>query len=652
MGSLYFLATFLYRRHFLLHKKRRASVREELAPIISNFLFHSHSDPIEEQRHFVELKIKIREQLRNKAFRAVLADILLDLQKDVSGSTRLRLVNLYRELELHNDSFSKLKSWRWETIAQGTLELKQMEVSESYSLIVKYSNDRRKTIRKQAEIAIVQLREEGIKHILDNARHPISEWQQLKLIEALSTHKNYNPPSFKFWLLSDNNDVVLFALRLIRHYNQRDAERAITELIKHKSDYIKLEALSCIKDFCFQSSLPTLKKIFWRVDTEVKIQILDTLAELGDRNDFLFLDEVKERTLNHLVKCKALGAMNKIEPDTVLPTKDIERFEGPKLPIESNKAIHDKYLDIAVNYEIENGDGISPIMRTEIEFTEIEIFEAVEEPIEVFEIIENDVQNENEEISPAFELNILDDSSNESLENHIGLVNTENTEGFDQGFDKEEFDQRYSTMLFDQREKLLDSIINYGDAREKQLLESIVDLEENSELRFRAFGKLKQLNDTVFKEVAIIKDKGQVLPESQHSIFHQLFDHVSDLDSQLLLLKEMAEVGDLKEIPFLKSLLKNDLAAILKTKVEDTIELIENKFLPSEVLDLEPLETTTDFSTKKEGNTKGKMPLELLLFNEKTGIVSSGGIIDIQPEFELAEVSSSIQEPSKIFEYE
>ena len=48
------------------------------------------------------------------------------------------------------------------------------------------------------------------------------------------------------------------------------------------------------------------------------------------------------------------------------------------------------------------------------------------------------------------------------------------------------------------------------------------------------------------------------LPEYLQSIFYPLFQHTKDLQCQLMLMDEMLEVGDRKEIPFLSELESND----------------------------------------------------------------------------------------------
>ncbi|MFT6935644.1 MAG: hypothetical protein ACJAUQ_002041, partial [Maribacter sp.] len=249
--------------------------------------------------------------------------VLLDLRKDVTGKTRTELFRLYQDLELHKDAYKKLNSWRWELVSKGIYELTQMEVKDSYSLITKFINDKRATIRKQAEIATVSLKEEGIHYFMNHTRYKISEWQQLTLLDVVRNKTDYEPPPFRLWLTSKNNHVVLFALRLIKYYNQNDASASLIQLLRHKDNHIKKEVIFCIRDFNVKDAVPVLKIIFWKCTTDVKIYILEALSQLGTDDDISFLEDLVTKELAFTVKGKAIGALNTIRPEGVLPTKDI-----------------------------------------------------------------------------------------------------------------------------------------------------------------------------------------------------------------------------------------------------------------------------------------------------------------------------------------
>jgi len=332
LGLLYFISVFFFRNKIAANSARISQRRNELSPMISEFLFYEESVDREEKSNYIALKIKIRDLLREDLNRRILAQILLDLRKDVSGDTQKKLFRLYSDLGLEKDAFKKLQSWRWEVVAKGILELTQMQVEEAYPFIVKFINHRRGTVRKQAEIAIITLKPSGISHFLDTTQYKISEWQQLKLLDVLRNKEGFEPPRFKAWLTSTNIHVVLFALRLIKYYNQNDSSAPLIELIKHKDRQVRQQAIGCIKDFHITDALPTLKGVFSKCTGDTKLDILDAIAELGDASDIEFLEYVTQREGNFSVKSKAVGAINTIAPGSIMPTENIEPIKPYKTP--------------------------------------------------------------------------------------------------------------------------------------------------------------------------------------------------------------------------------------------------------------------------------------------------------------------------------
>ncbi len=375
--ALYFGVIFFFRSKFSRSSKKVRKRKKELAPMVSEFLFFDENAPKEEQANYVNLKIEIRELLTDKFSRRVLIDILMDLRKDLSGETLKKLFELYQSLGLHQDSYTKLKSWWWQTISKGILELTQMHVAESYGFVTKFINTRRATVRKQAEIAIVTLKSEGISYFLDTTKYRISEWQQLKILEVLKSKKDFLPPSFQHWLISKNKDVVLFALRLMKHYNQTDGNQALIELLKHRNSEIKHAAVECIKDFHVVEALETLKLVFWNSKVDIKIHILDAIGALGDGNDLVFLNSIGVKESNFNVKSKALAAINAIMPMSIMPTRgiqDVGKFKVPedipadRLKKEASEAL-DYDEDMAIEKEHVPAQDKKPLIELEIEDT-------------------------------------------------------------------------------------------------------------------------------------------------------------------------------------------------------------------------------------------------------------------------------------------
>jgi hypothetical protein len=361
---LYLGTTFFFKRKFSVGLKTIGNRKKELSPMISEFLFYDENGPKEEKTNYVNLKIEIRELLNDDLNRKVLIDILMDLRKDLSGVTLYKLFDLYQSLGLHHDSYKRLDHWRWPSVSKGIVELTQMNVTDSYGFLKKFINSKRPTIRKQAEIAIVSLKNEGINYFLDSTTHKISEWQQLKILEVLSNKIDFQPPSFKHWLISKNKDVVLFSLRLLKHYGQGDGNQALIELLKHKNNEIKAAAVTCTKEFHVVEAIETLKLVFWNGTVDIKLNILHAIASLGSVNDIGFLESIGSKEANFNVRSKALATINSIAPHTVLPTKDIHEVQKFKIPDDlSEKVLNESDSEQSVGLLVE----LEPFETTEID---------------------------------------------------------------------------------------------------------------------------------------------------------------------------------------------------------------------------------------------------------------------------------------------
>ncbi len=361
LAITYFLGIFFYRNKLTNKAQRILKLKRELSPIISEFIFHEEEDSKNEKSQYIKMKIEIREIIKDDFSRSILTEILLDLRKDISGEAQKRLLEVYQDLGLHHDAFAQLKSWRWEKVSKAILDLTLMQVPEAYRFMTKFINDKRSIIRKQAEIAVVSLKHEGLNYFLDTTQYKISEWQQLKLIEVIRNLEQYQPPKFKAWLTSTNTHVVLFALRLIKYYNQNDAKASLIELIKHKNNQIKEQAISCIKEFYMVDALPTLKAVFSKSATDIKIAILEAIAIMGNPSDIDFLRSVVNHESNFAVKSKAVSSINAIAPDSIIPTIGIENPDSTsilnnevvtdELRQEPKKDVHKKKAHNVLNSE-------------------------------------------------------------------------------------------------------------------------------------------------------------------------------------------------------------------------------------------------------------------------------------------------------------
>lgn len=309
ISGVFMILIFVFRQRISAGREQMDLRKRQLAPMISKYLFYPHDAGANAPEAAFKNMQEFRANMHTPADRAMLTELLMELVQDVSGEARRRLLDLYQDLGLQEDAYRKLNSRNWEKVSHGILELSQMQVTQGYYQIRRYVNHHRSILRKQAQQAIVSLTEEGIGYFLDTAEHPISDWQQMELMEILRRKERFRPPNFKNWLPSENDHVVLFALRLIRTYQQVNAAEPVMEHLGHPVKEIRMAALKCIRDFRYVPARKALKKVFDTADTDCRILILDALQQIPDTSDIPWMEARASGDKSFLVRGKAKSVL-------------------------------------------------------------------------------------------------------------------------------------------------------------------------------------------------------------------------------------------------------------------------------------------------------------------------------------------------------
>jgi hypothetical protein len=603
LAALYFIGIFLIRNRITSNSGRTKDKKIEFSPMISEFLFYEDSNSKEEKMNYLNLKIQIRELIKDNFDRSVLTEVLLDLRKDLSGQSQTVLIELYKDLGLHNDAFEKLASRRWQIISSGILELTTMEVMESYGLIIKFINHRQGTVRKQAEIAVVNLKEEGIGYFLDNTKYKISEWQQLKLLDVLRHKPNFEPPSFGLWLTSTNSHVVLFSLRLIKYYKQSDTEQSIITLLKHKKRDIQSEAIDCIKEFFFVHALPTLKMVYGKASTDIKIAILDAIGEIGSKSDVEFLERLKKKEKNFNIKSKVLGTLNKLNPESILPTKNIsgsdyfssetndnedvyeahERIES-EITVETTEIIPQNVIEIEKDLVVEEANELI-IDEQIVSINSDEHLELAEQEINE---LEHKVDTDVSEETTSLEESVIVDSISEIDLSFLPKVDNDNTK------EEEAISTNLETVLKEERVLTFDflPLIISNPSIEEVItndenddffpmfsLDEDLDIEHKEiENQVDSFQKnvielidWANVSDIDSNQDAEVSKEPFISFENDTVTFSANFMEPGELDT-MVLLENIAEMGDCRELPVLQELLAENTSPLILDRTNELIQ--------------------------------------------------------------------------------
>lgn len=257
---------------------------------------------------------------KRKTDRNLFITELAETSKKFRGVTMDNILWLFEKLELEKQLLKNLDEKKWHKKAKAIQQLSYLQQKSGINNIFSFTNHENDLLRMEAQIAIVKMIGfEGLK-FLDNVTHPVSEWQQLRLIEELSTHQVATIDHIRQWLQSTNLTVVNFALRLIEIYRLYDFYDDVKICLSHESMSICKTAVTTISQISNENTADLLIQHYPGYDAFTQLSILKILQVDGTKDQLPFLfsllnnpdDSYKLEAAKAIVKISETG-IEKIE---------------------------------------------------------------------------------------------------------------------------------------------------------------------------------------------------------------------------------------------------------------------------------------------------------------------------------------------------
>lgn len=244
----------------------------------------------------------------NNYRRQLLIDQMIDVSANLKGDDADRLFGLYKELGLDKDSITRANDYRWHKKIKGFRELAFMNIKDANPAIYKAINSSNEILRMEAQIALVRLSDENPFEFLTHLTRPFSLWEQITLHELLIQHE-LTVPAFRQWLDSPNDTVVMFALRMVREFKQKDAEEDLRKVLSHPSLLVRQLAVEVAGDLDMRSTLEPLKKMYKEQDPPVCLAIVRAMGKMPDLSMMGFLKLVLDKEDDVQLQIEAVKAI-------------------------------------------------------------------------------------------------------------------------------------------------------------------------------------------------------------------------------------------------------------------------------------------------------------------------------------------------------
>jgi len=307
---------------FILLNRRRMEKREKLY----QYLLESYQELIIEYLYGEADFERFGKIASNRYRRQVLIDQIKDVAINLRGDSWIKLRELYLKLGLDSDSVRKAHMRRWHMKIKGFRELAFMDLKDANKEIIKCLNSGNEILRMEAQIALVRLSDDNPFSFLDKLRRPFSMWEQITLHELIVQH-SINVPMFSRWLDSPNHTVVMFALRMIREFNQTSSEAEVMKILSHESSEVRKVAIEVAGDLKMETTREVMKRMYKYEDYNNSLEILRSIGKMPDVSMMGFLKLVLDKEDDVQLQIEATKAIENIGEEGVKALVKIMKSE-------------------------------------------------------------------------------------------------------------------------------------------------------------------------------------------------------------------------------------------------------------------------------------------------------------------------------------
>lgn len=301
LSLLFFMLLFMYYKS--LHEKKHDKWRLISDLLIRKAVFYDDDDDIEEDTE-IPVTDRAKKLMSNKHFRKLLTQEIISAKKNISGTASDNLKHLYMQLGLEKYALRKFKNGKWYVIAEAIQELTLMEMKEFVYQLYYYANDENEHVRMEAQSALVQFSGFQGLSFLDFVTYPISDWQQIKLLQQLSLVPPANV-DLGNWITSKNISVIIFALKLARTYQRFDLHDEIVKCLDHPDGKVRSEAIYCLNEIYTHETSDQFISRFLEEDDKHRLEMIKAMRTVCTERDILFLTDILDYDSDELKFCAA-----------------------------------------------------------------------------------------------------------------------------------------------------------------------------------------------------------------------------------------------------------------------------------------------------------------------------------------------------------
>lgn len=250
--------------------------------VIMDYIFGN----IDWEKALVKLK-----RIKNKANRRILISVLMNFKANFKGELEKFIPEIYVKLNLQNDSLKLARSRHSHKKVMGIMELTHLYPQGAKGMISTLINHPNDYVRTEAQIAYVTLNAENPFSFFEKLKQPFAKWAQLSVFYLIRLNQ-IPVPAFARFLSFKHYNIRNFSLKMITFFQQFEDVSEVIKMVDNEMEETRFLAYKAINDLRLYDSRELLKKKFEGETNRNKLEILKAFKNIGDTDDFAFLEEV------------------------------------------------------------------------------------------------------------------------------------------------------------------------------------------------------------------------------------------------------------------------------------------------------------------------------------------------------------------------
>jgi hypothetical protein len=242
---------------FLLILKAKRNRREELkkeydqkiVDPLTSLLFEKSLEEIQAMRKGDFEVYFPKSFIAKPIYRDVLIERIIGLNKKMKGEFKDKLKVLYHKLELEKVTLRKIKQSKWHIVADGLVEVNEMDLVEYISEVKNLTNSSNFHVRSLAVAAMLNLSEKSDLSFLRDQTFPLSEWQQMNYLRIIKFVSQQKDLKIEMLFDSSNPSIRIFGLKLVRMLGRVDLLEKLSQIESSLGDEEKIEILNIYREF-------------------------------------------------------------------------------------------------------------------------------------------------------------------------------------------------------------------------------------------------------------------------------------------------------------------------------------------------------------------------------------------------------------------